>query len=255
MLSKWVSGVITMAAIYQADVWCDDCANCIKDRIVTELWDNRENAECPDGIPVTDFDSIADLRDYLDSVTFDSDDYPQYCSDDEECDSPQHCAAHEECFNAIDLGDYKVGYFFGNSLTTDGEDYVRQAVIDGGLVSDLWADHYSYLDFSYSLDEAVAAGHAVKLIGDEYGDQMPRQFSLQFLADNDIEDGDGWSKLLDSDRDVLNVGPEHQFYWPVWNDVVEFAVYTDSDGCKWKLLATDDDSLFVVKIFLLNRIS
>jgi hypothetical protein len=105
-----------MAAIYAADVWCDDCADRIRDDIANDMWDwnvERARNECPDGTPVSDFNSPRELNDYLRGMNesdYDSGEYPKWCSDDEESDCPQHCA---DC-----------GYFFGNSLTSEGADYV-----------------------------------------------------------------------------------------------------------------------------------
>lgn len=110
-----------MAAIYQADVWCDDCANLIRE----ELAAKGKAPEDPD-----------------DETTFDSDEYPKRADDDESSDTPQHCASGEECINAVELPDgTKVGVLFGE-LTNDGIEYVKEAVADGGLVAELWKDHY-----------------------------------------------------------------------------------------------------------------
>ena len=111
-----------MAAIYCADVWCDDCADQI-----------REDIQASGHAP-TDPD---------DERSYDSDEYPKHTSDNEESDWPQHCAAHAECINAIELSDgSKVGYLFG-SLTVDGVCYVIEAISEGGLVAELWKDHFT----------------------------------------------------------------------------------------------------------------
>jgi hypothetical protein len=149
---------VTMAAIWQADIWCDDCADDVKDRICSELWCNRKDAETPDGTAVAEFDSHDDLYDYLASMDereYDSGDYPKCCGDDEESDSPQHCGGGVDCINAEVLanGD-KIGYFFGNALTTDGEDYVRETVIEDALYGypdsvacTVWMPHYYWIDY------------------------------------------------------------------------------------------------------------
>ena len=135
-----------MAAIYQADIWCDDCADSIRDHIWLEheygpTFNNRkdwEKAIC-----------------YDDERMYDSDDYPKYCDDDEESDTPDHCAAGEDCINAEVLADdSKIGYFFGNSLTSVGEDYVKEAVredieagIDDGVSCTVWQPYYDWSDY------------------------------------------------------------------------------------------------------------
>jgi hypothetical protein len=135
-----------MAAIYQADIWCDGCAEQIKNDIFDSdpdraKFDDREEWEVAVG-----FD---------DECNYDSDDYPKYCSDDEESDCPQHCAAGADCVDpAVTSDGTKYGYFFGNSLTSDGDDYVVEAVNEdlraghnGSVACEIWADCYNYLDY------------------------------------------------------------------------------------------------------------
>jgi hypothetical protein len=119
-----------MAAIYQADVWCDDCANAIRKRLRSE----GNAPECT-----------------YDERSYDSDEYPKIASDDEESDTPQHCAAHESCLNAIELSSgRKIGMLFG-SLTFDGVTYVRETALgSGGEVAELWVRHFS--DGGYDLE-------------------------------------------------------------------------------------------------------
>lgn len=114
-----------MAAIYQADIWCDDCADAIRNNILVEA-----KGELP-------FNSG-------DERTYNSDEYPKRASDDEESDSPQHCAAHESCLNAIELpSGRKIGMLFGG-LTADGVTYVRETALgSGGEVAELWVRHFS----------------------------------------------------------------------------------------------------------------
>ena len=142
-----------MAAIYQAGVWCDDCADSIRDRICDELWERKCGPCCPDYTNVDEFDCRDDLDDHLrgmDERSYDSGEYPKDCDDDEECDCPQHCAAGPSCINAED----SVGYFFGNSLTTDGADYVKDAVredVESGhtdsVACTVWMPYYDWIDY------------------------------------------------------------------------------------------------------------
>jgi len=142
-----------MAGIYNADIYCDDCIEKIKDDIAQELWDKREGGACPDGTPTIDFESCKALNDYLremDETTYDSGEYPKYASDDEESDSPQHCGSHEDCEYADDLGDgHKIGCFLENPLTSEGYDYVKEAVAedvragcDDSVAVVVWAPFY-----------------------------------------------------------------------------------------------------------------
>jgi hypothetical protein len=106
-----------MPAIYQADTWCDDCADAIKA-------------------------TIQEPEDPNDESSYDSDEYPKYMGDDESSDSPCHCASGEDCLNAITLpSGRKVGMILGE-LTEDGEAYVREAIEDGGEVAELWKEHF-----------------------------------------------------------------------------------------------------------------
>ncbi len=117
-------------AIYAADMWCADCAEDIKQRIRNE------------GFAPEDED---------DQYSYDSDEFPKDCDVSCESDGPQHCAAGDDCINAIEFDDFKIGCWLENSLTTDGEDYVIEAVREGreddNDVTELWAEYYDYLDF------------------------------------------------------------------------------------------------------------
>jgi hypothetical protein len=147
-----------MAAIYAADVWCDGCADDIKDRIAAELFEGQGSVTFPDGWVAEGFDSVEDVRGHLDSMSehdYDSDDYPKGCSDDEESDCPQHCGALDDCVNAEEDADgTRHGYFFGNALTSYGDDYVREAVIEAlesgrndSVALTLWKPCYDYIDY------------------------------------------------------------------------------------------------------------
>jgi len=150
--------VKTMAGIFQADIFCDDCIDDIKSRIAMELWHSGVGSDCPDGTDNVYHSSYEELCRYLDDMderTYDSYDYPKHCSDDEESDCPQHCGSGEDCLNYEELHDgWRCGYFFGNSLTTDGNDYVESAVnedllsgcTDSPAVA-LWMPCYDYLDY------------------------------------------------------------------------------------------------------------
>lgn len=147
-----------MAGIYDADIYCDDCTDAIKRRLAYDLWHSGISSECPDGTKVAEFDSLADLDAYLRSMderTYDSDAYPKWCRDLEESDCPQHCAAGADCLNCIECSDGSdYGYFFGNSLTSEGENYVRETVRDAlindyidSLAVEFWMPYYDYIDY------------------------------------------------------------------------------------------------------------
>lgn len=118
-----------MAYAYNCDIFCDDCG-----AIIIEDCDKKGQED-----------------------TGDTNEYPQHGSDDEETDSPQHCASGEECPNAITLSDgTKIGCLIGTSLTTDGVEYVKEAVKEGGLcATEVWREEFSWIDFPPCWDNAV----------------------------------------------------------------------------------------------------
>lgn len=112
-----------MAFVYQADIFCDDCGRDIRNRLDAE-------GKCP--------------ADPEDERTYDSDEYPKCCGDDEESDSPQHCGSHDDCLNAHILpSGRKIGCLIGTSLTSHGVSYVEEAIADGGEVAEFWYDEFS----------------------------------------------------------------------------------------------------------------
>ena len=127
-----------MAAIYQADVWCDDCANAIRRRLL----DEGRAPECRE-----------------DEDLYDSDTYPKYIPDDVESDSPEHCAAGEKCLNAIELpSGHKVGQLFG-SLTVEGYERVREAALeDNDEVVRLWVKHFESKGYDFGVAKCPHCG-------------------------------------------------------------------------------------------------
>lgn len=115
--------------IYQADCWCNSCGKAICDRIAAEGF----APEDPD-----------------DERTFDSDEYPKYCGEDEESDGPQHCAAMDECLEAEVLSDgSRVGALLSTSLTTYGVDHLKEMVAEGGnpALHEFWKSQFDWVDF------------------------------------------------------------------------------------------------------------
>lgn len=114
-------------AIYQADMWCEDCAEEIKQRI-------RAEGNAPE--------------DEDDQHSYDSDEFPKDCDVSCESDTVEHCAAGEDCINAHEFANsLKCGVWLENDLTTDGIQYVKDAVREGGCVAALWEVYYDWIDF------------------------------------------------------------------------------------------------------------
>jgi hypothetical protein len=108
-----------VAYIYQADLWCDDCGELIREEITQE----GEAPEDPD-----------------DECSYESDAFPKGPCPDDESDSPSHCAAGEDCLNADVLDDgRKVGAIV-SGLTDEGRRYVLEA--DDSPCVRLWREHF-----------------------------------------------------------------------------------------------------------------
>ena len=111
-----MNGIDTYA--YNADLYCEDCGLSIKNDL-----DNNN-------IGVNKIDPIN---------MEDSNYYPQYVGDSGggESDSPQHCG--------------NCSMFLENSLTSDGENYLKEMIEEGShngiqdLIHAEWKQHYNYL--------------------------------------------------------------------------------------------------------------
>lgn len=147
-----------MAGIFQADIYCDDCIEDIKCQIADSLWEKRSESFTPDGIRVDEWYDFEEFDAYLrgmDEREYDSDAYPKHCDDDETSDSPQHCGSHEHCLNPTVLADgTKIGHFFGNSLTTYGDEYVAETVLEDlesgrndSVAIEVWKPYYDYISY------------------------------------------------------------------------------------------------------------
>jgi len=101
------------AWIYAADIYCEDCACDISDKL-----------------DVVRFSEVPKLP-----YEKHGDDYPQgpYADGGGEADTPNHCGS--------------CGEFLENSLTQDGENYVRDAMTGDGDATVLaqWREFYSHL--------------------------------------------------------------------------------------------------------------
>jgi hypothetical protein len=117
-----------MAYIYDAEMYCDDCGRSICQRITAE------------GFAPDDPD---------DERSYDSHEYPKYVDGTAESDCPEHCGSGADCINSIEFEDgIDIGVWLENDLTTEGEEYTIEAILEGGDVADLWRGYYDYLDFA-----------------------------------------------------------------------------------------------------------
>jgi hypothetical protein len=122
---------LLVAYIYQAAVWCDDCA----EEIMDSAWkESADGAKYGTRIEWEMANGLDDERNY------DSDEYPKSCYGSDESDCPEHC---DGCH-----------VFLENDLTTDGADYVRATVNedlrDGNIESVAvveWMPFYDYIEY------------------------------------------------------------------------------------------------------------
>lgn len=116
-----------MTPFYQfdADDYCESCGKDICQRVLRETGKSEE--------------------DFEDERTYDSSEYPKTgLCEQEEVDSPHHCGSGEDCLEAIEVEEgWKVGALLPFELTSDGVEYLKEAIEGGGPVAELWADHYS----------------------------------------------------------------------------------------------------------------
>lgn len=121
-----------MPAIYQADCWCDSCAEWIKTNLAFE----NKVPDDPDN-----------------ERTYDSGEWPKYMPEDEESDTPQHCAALAKCLEAEELSDgSKVGALLSTNLTDEGVQYVREYILEGGVVAEWWRERFEGAGYNFSLE-------------------------------------------------------------------------------------------------------
>ena len=116
-----------MAFMFQADLWCDSCGQAIREDLDAE----GKRPEDPE-----------------DEYSYDSDEYPKEVGDPGESDSPSHCGAGEECLEAEVLpSGRKISALLSTSLTSDGAEYVKEAVVEGGEVANFWREAFDWIDF------------------------------------------------------------------------------------------------------------
>lgn len=76
----------------------------------------------------------------------------------------------------------------------------------------------------------------VLLVDSRHGIYVPQAFAENF-------DLSVWG-VSDSDREILEAGPDHPDYWEAWDDVLQYASHTNEEGT-WYL--EQDGDLWAVK--------
>lgn len=67
-------------------------------------------------------------------------------------------------------------------------------------------------------------------LSDARGVYIPRDFANSF-ADR----AKHVSGVTENDWEILEAGPEHEFYWDAWTDVCDRAVITDENGMRYRI--------------------
>jgi hypothetical protein len=88
-----------------------------------------------------------------------------------------------------------------------------------------------------SHEEAVDRGYVACILDGARGIYIPRDFCDGF---------DGWDGIDDEDKATCCAGPDEEWYWDAWDNVLNNASYTDpNDGSVWGLY--QDGDLFAIR--------
>jgi hypothetical protein len=68
------------------------------------------------------------------------------------------------------------------------------------------------------------------LIGDHQGVYIPQQFASW----------SNWNNISEEEKEDLSRGPDYDYYWDVWQLVLDNATHTDKDGNVWRLYQDGD---------------
>lgn len=129
-----------MAMIFQADIYCEKCGLAICERLNNE---GKKPALFPN------------------SATWESDNYPKDVGADDdhgEADTPQHCACGVKCLEAEQISGFtRVGKLLGTDLTSDGVEYVCDAIKEdpNSFVTRFWREKFSAYDEIAALTDFI----------------------------------------------------------------------------------------------------
>lgn len=65
-----------------------------------------------------------------------------------------------------------------------------------------------------------------------------------YIPQHFAEDCEDWEGISEKDKETLLAGPDADWYWDTWADVLDRATYTDADGHVWRLY--QDGDLFAI---------
>lgn len=74
----------------------------------------------------------------------------------------------------------------------------------------------------------------IHFLSDARGVYIPRDFVTDEYNDVAESHCAAWG-IKSDDTEILAAGPEHEFYWETWDDVLDYAEFTDENGDKYQL--------------------
>ena len=72
------------------------------------------------------------------------------------------------------------------------------------------------------------------LLSDAGGVYIPRDFVTDEYNEIAQDHCTAWG-IKPKDAEILAAGPDHEFYWDAWDDVLNYAEFTDENGNKYTL--------------------
>lgn len=77
------------------------------------------------------------------------------------------------------------------------------------------------------------------ILSDARGIYIPRDFVTDKYNEIAVDHCAAWG-ISEEDAEILASGPDHEYYWETWEDVLSYAQYTDEEGNKY-FLSQDGD--------------
>lgn len=71
------------------------------------------------------------------------------------------------------------------------------------------------------------------ILSDARGIYIPRDFVIDECGEIDYEHCKAWH-IKTEDAEILK-NPDHDAYWDTWNDILNYAYFTDDDGNDYRL--------------------
>lgn len=74
----------------------------------------------------------------------------------------------------------------------------------------------------------------ILILSDSRGVYIPRDFVTDQCGEIAEDHCEKWG-ISHEDAEILAAGPDHEFYWDTWDDVLDKAEFTDDNGDKYRL--------------------